>query len=95
MEQGLQIWNSDGKSLLDTSLQTSSILGTVGVSAIGVQTISDARFAWGTPFFLSDSMYAGTELKGTFSGTTLTLTASSDTGGLATFKPLTVYYGVF
>ena len=95
MAQGLQVWNGQGKKLLDSSLQTSSVLGNVNVTAVGTYTINDARFSWGTPFFLSDSMYTGSTLKVSFSGSTMTLTVSSNTGGLAAFKPLKVYYGVF
>lgn len=95
MAQGLQIWNSNGDVILDTNLQTSSILGTININAVGSTVINDTRFSWGTPFFFSDSMYTGSELKGVFSGSSLTLTATSNTGGLATFKPLKVFYGVF
>ena len=95
MGLGLQVWGATGKNVLDSSLQTSSILGNVNITAVGTYTISDARFSWGTPFFLSDSMYTGSALKVSFSGSTMALMASSNTGGLAAFKPLRVYYGVF
>ena len=95
MPQGIQVWDSAGKKLLDSSLQTSSFLGTVDITSVGVITINDLRFAWGAPFFLSDSMYSGSTLKGEFVGTTLTLTVSTSAGGVVTFKPLKVYYGVF
>ena len=95
MAQGLQVWDSTSKVILDTNLQTSSILGIVNVNVVGTVVINDSRFSWGTPFFFSDSMYTGSELKGVFSGSQLTLTASSNNGGLAAFKPLKVFYGVF
>lgn len=95
MPQGIQVWDGQGKKLLDSSLQTSSILGVVNVTSAGTQVITDARFSWGTPFFLSDSMYTGSSLKVSFSGSAMTLIATSNTGGLAAFKPLKVYYGVF
>lgn len=95
MGQGLQVWDSTGKKLLDSSLQTSSIFGVVSVSTVGVTNIDDDRFSWGTPFFLLDTMYAGTQVKANISGNRLTITVSSNTGGLASFKPAKVYYGVF
>ena len=95
MDQGLQVWNSIGDKILDVELQTSSILGTFDVTEAGVQAVTDARLAWGTPFFMSDSMYAGTELEGVFSGNTFTLNSTYNADGFADFTPLTVYYGVF
>lgn len=95
MAQGLQVWDSSSKIILDTNLQTSSILGVINLNSVGTVVINDARFSWGTPFFFSDSMYTGSELKGVFSSNSLTLTATSNTGGLAAFKPLKVFYGVF
>jgi len=95
MDQGLQVWDSSGDKILDVALQTSSILGTLDVTEVGVQTVTNARFAWGTPFFMSDSVYAGTELEGSFSGNTFTLNSTYNADGFAQFTPLTVYYGVF
>lgn len=95
MPQGIQVWDGQGKKLLDSSLQTSSIFGVINVNTVGVTLVNDDRFSWGTPFFLLDSMYAGTEVKAVINGTSLTVTATSNTGGLASFKPIKVYYGVF
>ena len=95
MEQGIQVWDAQGNIILDSSHQTSSIFGVIPVSDVGQIFVDDERFSWGTPFFLLDSIYAGSEVKASFSGNRMTLTVTSNTGGLATFKPVNVYYGVF
>lgn len=95
MAQGLQIWDATSKKILDSSLQTSSILGTVDITEVGTQVITDSRFSWGTPFFFSDSFYAGSTIKGVVSGTQLTISVTSAATDIAAFKPLRIYYGVF
>lgn len=95
MPQGLQVWSRQGKKLLDSSLQTSSILGVVNVTSTGTQVITDARFSWGTPFFLADSMYTGNNIKVTFTGTSMTISTTSANTGYAPFVPVKIYYGVF
>lgn len=95
MAQGIQVRNSQGNIILDSNHQTSSIFGVIPVSSVGQINVSDERFSWGTPYFLLDSIYAGSEVKASFSGNNMTLIITSNTGGLATFKPINVYYGVF
>lgn len=95
MPQGIQVWDATGNKTLDSSLQTSSILGTRDITAVGTQVITDSRFSWGTPFFFSDSFYAGSTIKGVVLGTQITITVTSAATDIVAFKPLRIYYGVF
>lgn len=76
--------------LLDTAYRTGFILGSVTISA-GNQSgsVTDANFANGTPFYymISTTSNVGNEPKITFSGTTMTWTAT--TSGFAGI----IYYG--
>ena len=95
MPQGLQVWNGQGKKILDSNYQTSSILGAISVTSTGTRVVNDARFSWGTPFFLADSMYTGNNIKVTFAGISMTISTTSANTGEAPFVPVKIYYGVF
>lgn len=95
MPQGLQIWDANGKQILDTNQQTSSIIGVLTISSTGTKTVTDSRFAWGKPFVFVDTITAGVEIKSKFVGNQLTLAVTSNTGGLSDFEQVKIYYGVF
>lgn len=76
MEQGLQIWDSNGISILDTNTFTGRLLAIISTGgANGSATIPD--LATGTPFGVFNAFYTGSNDEGinpnvTFSGTTIT-----------------------
>ncbi|OPH36515.1 hypothetical protein [Moraxella lacunata] len=97
MAQGLQVWDVNGNLTLDSNVQTTSIFGKIVVSSANEFNIQDNRFAWGTPFFLADSMLSGYDIKGVFDAQTNTyrIKVDDDKGGFGTKGNFTIYYGVF
>ena len=50
--QGIQVWDSSNKLVLDSSYRTTSIFGSISISSAGTFTVSDDRFSKGVPFYL-------------------------------------------
>lgn len=91
--QGLQIFDNNGNTLLDTNLQTTSIFGKLTISSAGHYQVYDERFAWGKPFFLLDAFLAGVMVKGECDNNRYTFDVThSDQAKTGT---VTIYYGVF
>lgn len=54
MAQGLQVWDGNQKIIFDTNYRISRVLGTIPNAGLYTKSgsVSDGRFATGTPFFL-------------------------------------------
>lgn len=91
--QGIQVWDSSNKLVLDSSYRTTSIFGSISISSTGTFTVSDDRFSKGVPFYLMDDFYNGITLVAVFSNNTYTFTLKNS--GLGTYAPFKIYYGVF
>jgi len=93
MAQGLEVFNENGDTIINTSTQTTSILGNISISGAGTYTVTDSRFSLGNPFFLSDEFYNGVNVVGIVSGTTYTFTVTVLQQG--TYNPFRIIYGVY
>ena len=51
MPQGLQVWNSSGQLIIDTSTSIGKVLGITTITAGVSGNIADTKFALGTPFW--------------------------------------------
>ena len=49
---GLEVFDADGNPVINTSTQTTSILGNINISSVGTYSVTDARFNLGTPFYI-------------------------------------------
>lgn len=93
MPQGLQIFDSSGVLILDTTDNTGFVIGFLDfASASQSGSLTNANFSSGTPFFfsLSDTNDGPATPDVSFSGTTMTWTANV----YAPFSGV-IYYGVF
>ena len=66
--QGLQVWDEHGNLIIDTSTQTTSILGNIDISSPGTYSVTDSRFGLGTPFYMTDDFYNGVDIVAALSG---------------------------
>lgn len=90
---GLEVFDANGNTIIDTSTQTTSILGNIDVSSPGTYTITDARFGLGIPFYLMDEFYSGVDIVATRSGNTYTFVVKQLQYG--TYAPFKIIYGVY
>lgn len=93
MSHGLQIFDESGKVFLDSTTQTTSILGYIDVLEPKTFTIRDDRFNLGTPFHLASEFYVGVAVTSSFSNNTFTINVKRLEVG--SFKPFQIIYGVY
>ena len=93
MGLGIEVFDEQGNTIIDTSKHTTSIFGHVQVGAAGTYTVSNPRFALGTPFFLMDDFYSGVDVQGVIVGNTYTFTVKVLQFG--SFQPFKIIYGVY
>ena len=91
--QGIQVWDSNSRLVLDSSYRTTSIFGYISINSTGTFTVNDERFGKGTPFYLMDDFYNGIALVAAFSNNTYTFTLKN--AGFGSYAPFKIYYGVF
>ena len=101
MAAGLQTWNeSTGELVIDISTRLAKELGVLSIGGAGTAqqgTITDARFAWGKPFYfrLEGNTLGAYVPTITISGTTLTWRYPTTGSTLGERPPATLLYGVF
>lgn len=93
MPQGLQIWDSSGVLILDTTDNTGFVLGVLDfASASQSSSLTNANFSLGTPFYFAQGDLANSQAipDVSFSGATMTWTANA-------YAPYNgfIYYGVY
>lgn len=85
---GLQVWDENGRILLDTSDSLGRIIGVVSITSPGA--LSDSKLAQGRPFYIFQATAATGDVPTvSFSGVTLTWTVG------AAMTPGLLFYGVF
>lgn len=107
MPSGTQIWDGDGRLILDTNQVIGLIFGRLAVAEGQMSgSISNEKFAYGKPFalpFLNFTQWVGanrkvsalTQLKITFSGTTMSWSRVAK-GGLEQSAPAgVIHYGIY
>lgn len=95
MPQGIQIFDENGGTSLDTSGATGIIIGVVTVLGKEIKQIVNPEFSVSRPFSLvvaTKQSNAGDNPEVTFSGNTLTVTGMDDNSSSGTYY---VYYGVY
>lgn len=90
---GLEVFDADGNPVINTSTQTTSILGNINISGPGAYSVTDARFNLGTPFYMTDEFYSGVDIVAVRSGNTYTFTVKQLQYG--TYEPFKIIYGVY
>lgn len=90
---GLEVLDADGNTIINTSTQTTSILGAVDISGAGTYSVTDARFDLGTPFYMTDEFYSGVDIIASRSTNTYTFTVKRLENG--TYEPFKIIYGVY
>ena len=93
MAIGLQVFDSTGVSIINTSSQVSSVLGNISIPAEGTYYITDVRFSLGTPFIIASEFYDGALITESFAGTKYTITITRLQFG--NFEPFSIIYGVY
>lgn len=91
--QGLQVWDEHGNILIDTSTQTTSVLGNININSPGTYSVTDNRFGLGTPFYMTDGFYNGVDIVATLSGNKYIFTVKQLPYG--TYEPFKIIYGVY
>lgn len=91
--QGLQVWDENGNIVIDTSTQTTSVLGNITINSPGTYSITDSRFGLGKPFYMTDDFYNGIDIVAILSGNTYTFTVKQLQYG--TYEPFKIIYGVY
>lgn len=90
---GLEVFDATGKPVINTSTQTTSILGNINISSPGTYSVTDARFNLGTPFYMADEFYSGVDIVATRAGNKYTFTVKQLQYG--TYEPFKIIYGVY
>lgn len=88
MPQGLQVWDDQGRVLVDLSDWLGRLAGSASVTANTAGSVTNALIATGTPFFVwipsaEEAVTGATSLPSvTFSGSTMSWTACPHSGAL-------------
>ncbi|WP_372810048.1 hypothetical protein [Pseudoalteromonas nigrifaciens] len=93
MPAGLQVFDSNGDAVIDTSTQTTSILGNITINNAGTYSVTDSRFVLGKPFYMANEFYSGVDIVATISGNTYTFIVKRLQYG--TYEPFKIIYGVY
>lgn len=99
MGQGLQIWDTTGKVLVDTTSQISTILGRVEAFAENsTYTFTNPKLNEGIPFFIvtpMSSIHINGFISVTFKGSTATITTGDNPRDGVNSWNFVVYIGVY
>lgn len=82
MPEGLQVWDATGNLVQDIPNRLTRLLGVVATTT-AAGSLTDARFATGTPFYQKQGVdFNSTGKEVTFSGTTMSWTAGNHSGNI-------------